>query len=260
MDPLTLLGLVGAGVSAWLVHRHQRDHDRRRREQEPRYEDDAEVAVAVAGHMAGTREHPFLASLHLLYGLLQDETIAAALGRVGVGAEAVEDAVLAALAGPEPTRADASATAWLLARVHAAAKWRGRAITGVDLWAGLTSSPTAAAELLATTGVDAVAVLAYLYHGADEPTVATSARAVAVIIRDDDYTPQALVREVLERIFGLSPAAATACIGAAEATGRAVIGRFAAAEARPRIATARRLARAEKFPLWIGTDADDVSP
>ena len=46
-------------------------------------------------------------------------------------------------------------------------------------------------------------------------------------------------------------------IGGQDAThtaGRAVIGRFAATDARDKIAQARALAKAQAFPLWIGVE------
>jgi ATP-dependent Clp protease adapter protein ClpS len=41
---------------------------------------------------------------------------------------------------------------------------------------------------------------------------------------------------------------------ATHTAGRAVIGRFPAADARDKIVQARALARAQAFPLWIGVE------
>ncbi|PCC74885.1 ATP-dependent Clp protease adapter protein ClpS [Nannocystis exedens] len=252
MDPLTVAYVALAGMSAWLVHRYQRGVARQIREQEPRYAEDAEVAIAVAGHACRTRDHRFLCTPHVLYGLLQDERIAAALGPERAGT--VEAAALAELDRAEPARADALATAQILAYADAAARQRGRAITCVDLWAGLTRRETAATRVLALGEVEAAAVLTILCHGEVEAEVDLAAASVAVVLRDDDYTPQELVVEVLERNFGLSRENAVACMHAAEADGRAMVGRFSPAEAQRRIRAARRFARAQRTPLWIGAE------
>ena len=97
MDPLALLVLAGAGLGAWWLHRYQRGPERRRLRGAGRYETDAEVALHVALHEGRSRGHEWLSSLHLLYGLLQDEAVAAAIRRSGGDPDALEDRVLAAL-------------------------------------------------------------------------------------------------------------------------------------------------------------------
>src|SRR5436190_1238699 len=69
---------------------------------------DAEVALHVATHEATTR-HQAMSSLHLLYGLLQDETVVAAIASAGGNADAIEDRVLAALDAAPPTGEDVGA-------------------------------------------------------------------------------------------------------------------------------------------------------
>ncbi|WAS97961.1 ATP-dependent Clp protease adaptor ClpS [Nannocystis punicea] len=252
MDPLTVAYVVGAGMSAWLVHRYQRGVARQLREQEPRYAEDAEVVIAVAGHAGYSRDHRFLCPLHVLYGLLQDPRIAAAVGIEG--AEAVEAAALNELDRGEPPRAEAVALSQLLAHADAGARGRG-GISCVDLWAGLTRSETAASQLLRGCGVDMVAVLTSLCHGsAEAPAIEAFAGSVAVVLHDDDYTPQELVVAVLMRHFSLSRENAVACMHATEAAGRTVIGRFASVEAQQRIAAARRFAREQRAPLWIAAE------
>jgi hypothetical protein len=152
VDPLALLVLAGAGLGAWWLHRYQRSPARLRLRGGGRYETDAEVALHVAFHEGRSRGHEWLSSLHILYGLLQDEAVAEAIQRTGGDSAALEDRVLAALAAHEVTTDTAREAGWILAYAAAASEDAGRGVSCVDLWAALSRPPSEAAALVDATG------------------------------------------------------------------------------------------------------------
>jgi ATP-dependent Clp protease adaptor protein ClpS len=210
---------------------------------------DAEVALHVATHEATTRRQA-MSSLHVLYGLLQDEALVAAITGAGGNPDALEDRVLAALDAPATTPEDVGA---LIDFVAAQAHHAARHATCVDLWAALRGS--AAAQLLDDSGLDRRAVLFVLFHGHAEPDLAVvEQRDVLVVLRNDHFTTQTFVCTVLRDVFELPDGMAETVMRATHTDGRAVVGRFTAAAARSKIAAARALARAQTFPLWIGVE------
>jgi len=210
---------------------------------------DAEVALHVAAHESATRRQA-MSSIHLLYGLLQDETLVAAIASAGGSADALEDRVLAALDAPVTATEDVGA---LIDFVAAQAHHSTRHATCTDLWAALRGSW--AAKLVDEGGVDRRAVLFVLFHGHAEPALAlTEQRDVLVVLRNDHYTTQTFVCSVLRDVFELPDRQADAVMRATHGDGRAVVGRFTADAARTKIAAARALARAQSFPLWIGVE------
>ncbi|HET9627322.1 MAG TPA: ATP-dependent Clp protease adaptor ClpS [Kofleriaceae bacterium] len=215
---------------------------------------DAEVAVHVAIHEAEAR-HQAMASLHILYGLLQDDAVTAAIRSAGADPDALEDRVLsqlgqAPLPAPDPDNPDDGH--WLVAR--AIARRHDRPVGCADLWALLGEFPVA--KLLDAAALDRGAVLFILFHGGPAPELPAAAdhRDVFVVLRNDHFTTQELVCHVLRDVFALSDTQAQATMLAAHTSGRAVIGRFSAAAARAKIDQARALARPHAFPLWIGTE------
>jgi ATP-dependent Clp protease adaptor protein ClpS len=220
---------------------------------------DAEVALHVAVHEATSRRQR-LSSLHVLYGLLQDEAVVAAIRTAGGDPDALEDRVLAALAalssdggGEDGDPDDDDHGGGLAGRAAAVARHAGRRASCTDLWAALAGSP--AARLIDDGKLDRGATLFALFHGGRAPDVALpDARDVLVVLRNDHYTTQQFVCSVLRDVFALPDDQAHAVMMATHTTGRAVIGRFAAAAARDRIELARALARAQAFPLWIGVE------
>lgn len=254
MDPLALLVLAGAGLGAWWLHRYQHGPERLRLRGAGRYETDAEVALHVALHEGRSRGHAWLSSLHILYGLLQDELVAAAIQRSGGDASALEDRVLAALDAHEVTAESAREAGWILAYAVAASEDAGRAATCTDLWAALSRSSFAGAALIDAAGTSRVGVLFLLFHG-DEPEITDGLTGdVHVVLRNDHYTTREFVCDVLERVFGLPAAEAATRMQTTHDSGRAVIGRYSVRDAREKILEARRLARARGFPLWIGVE------
>jgi ATP-dependent Clp protease adaptor protein ClpS len=254
VDPLALLVLAGAGLGAWWMHRYQRAPERLRLSGRGRYDTDAEVALHVALHEGRSRGHEWLSSLHVLYGLLQDEQVATAIQRAGADPSALEDRVLAALDAHRVTPDTAREAGWILAYAVAASEDTGRNASCTDLWAAVSRSASEAAGLLDASGVSRVGVLFLLFHG-EEPEIAEGlAGDVHVVLRNDHYTTREFVCDVLERVFALPPSEATTRMQTTHDQGRAVIGRYSAGEARQKIQETRALARARGFPLWIGVE------
>lgn len=254
MDPLALLVLAGAGLGAWWLHRYQRAPERRLLAGGGRLDTDAEVALHVALHEGKSRGHEWLSSLHVLYGLLQDETVAQAIQRAGGDTDKLEDLVLAALESHTVTETSAREGGWILGYATAAAHETGRAAGCTDLWAALVRSRSEGAALADEAGVSRVSVLFLLFHGA-EPEIGDGLTGdVHVVLRNDHYTTREFVCDVLERVFELPSAEAGVRMQATHDQGRAVIGRYAVPVAREKIRETRRLAKERGFPLWIGVE------
>lgn len=245
MDPV-YFALVAAGMGA-LWWRHLRHH------YQPRthalgtvFDADAEVVLHVAAHEARSRGGD-LTSVHVLYGLLQDERITAAMREAGVDPDALEDRVLRAL--DAATGEDAHD---VYGRAAAHANHAERRATTTDLWAYLRG--TAAAQLLDNSVL--ARVLFQLCHGSEPELPATilGSADVHAVLRNDDYTTQDFVCMILEEVFDLDKAAAQSRMLQTHTQGRAVIGRFRPDDARVRIEAVRARARALGFPLWIGVE------
>jgi ATP-dependent Clp protease adaptor protein ClpS len=249
---LGYIAIVVAGFGAyWWRHLRPRAHDNTSELFLP----DAEVALHVAVHEASSRRQE-LSSLHVLYGLLQDETVTAAIATAGGDADALEDRVLAALAAPVAPIGDGDDDdhgGHLAGRAAMVARHGGRRASCTDLWAALAGSN--AAQLIDDAKLDRGATLFALFHGGRAPDIALpDARDVLVVLRNDHYTTQQFVCSVLRDVFAVPDAQAREIMLATHHTGRAVVGRFTAAAARDKIAEARALAHAQAFPLWIGVE------
>lgn len=242
--------LVAAGMGAYWW-RHLRP-TRSRRPPQVVFESDAEIALHVAAHEAQTRRQG-LSSLHVLYGLLQDERIIAAIEQVGGSAATLEDRVQLAIdARTETPVAMTTEAHRALYTAAVAAEHAHRRASCTDVWAYLTG--TEAAQLLAPPH-SGHAVLFQLCHGLPEPApVLAGGHDVHVVLRNDDYTTRDFVCEVLQGVFALSEAAASAKTMSTHHEGRAVVGRFRAADARDKILEVRRRAEARGYPLWIGVE------
>jgi ATP-dependent Clp protease adaptor protein ClpS len=245
---LALAAAAGASALWW----HQSRPSRRLRELGSPFEADAEVALHVADHEARSRGQS-LASIHLLYGLLQDETIASAVRDAGHDPDALEDRVLAALARL-PRSEPADEIDHVYGRALHSAGSAGRKVTCRDLWAYLADST--AATLLDRAEIRHVTILFRLCHGA-EPTLDGAEQpggTVHVVLRNDDYTTRDFVCHILETTFGFSAGDAHTRMMQTHEEGRAVLGRFVAAEAAAKVRQVRELAREHGFPLWIGIE------
>lgn len=250
METVALIAAIAAGLGAYMW--------RARRPPEPRqlgssFDTDAEVVLHVAGHEARTRNQP-LTAYHVLYGLLQDETITAAIRDAERDPEALEDRVSAELdripTGPVELTEDAE---HLLALAAGQAHHHGRKGGCVDLAVHVLRTEAAAVLDEASW----VTVLFLLVHGRKEPELGQSlgqASDVHVVLRNDDYTTVEFVCDTLRRVFDLSEAEAEARMMTAHTAGRSVIGRYRLADARAKIDEARQLAHAGGHPLWIGVE------
>lgn len=243
------IALVVAGFGAYWW-RHLRPM-RTRSSVRELFAPDAEVALHVATHEASARGQE-LSSIHVLYGLLQDETVAAAIATAGGNPDALEDRVLAALAAPPPADDDQDAQ-WIIGHAAGMSHRAGRQASCTDLWAFLGASR--AARLIDDSKLDRGATLFALYHGGRAPEVTPGDdRDVFVVLRNDDYTTQEFVCSVLREVFALSDVQASALMLTTHTSGRAVIGRFRAGVARSKIDAVRSRAHAHAFPLWIGVE------
>jgi len=244
---LALAAAASAGALWW----HQSRPARVRAALESAFDGDAEVALHVAGHEARTRAQS-ISSIHMLYGLVQDETITSKLGEAGHDPGALEDRALAALDALPASNELTEEVDYVYGRAVYSANAAGRKATCVDLWAYLAGSQAAA--LIEASGISHVAILFRLVHGMTDPDIDVLGGDVHVVLRNDDYTTRDFVCEILESVFTFNVTDAETRMMQTHTTGRAVVGRFAAPEARAKIGQVRDLARARGFPLWIGIE------
>ncbi len=252
---LEILGLLAASAGAsygwWRLQQ--------RREQKlfdvPR-DADLEVVLGVAQHEASTRQHAYLWPLHLLHGIVQDETFVAAVTKLGGDASRLESHVQDELdKRTEPHDEEASHEgARVVGYAFAASRAQGRPATITDLWSRLSRTETAIKAAQAA-GVEAVAVLFVLAHGMAEPTSDLADRTdVHIVLRNDDHTTQEFVVALLREVFDLDDTAATTKMLETHHQGKTIVGRYRLAAAKDKVATARRRARDAGFPLWIGIE------
>lgn len=245
MADVGYLAMVAAGFGAYWW-RHLR-LARSRVEFSDALEPDAEVALHVALHEAATRRAR-LSSIHVLYGLLQDEAITGAIAAAGARADALEDRVLDELGrgtAPDPV-------GWRIEVLAGHARLRGRRASCIDLFAALAELPAAA--LCDRAGLRRGDVMYALVHGGRPPEIAGDGPDVLVVLRNDDYTTQQFVQAALVEVFGLAEDQASARMLQTHREGRATVGRYAAADARAKIAEVRDRAQAQAYPLWIATE------
>ena len=246
METVALLAALAAGLGAYMW---------RARRPAPRqlgssFDDDAEVVLHVAGHEARTRQQP-LTAYHVLYGLLQDETVTEAIRKSERDPDVLEDRVLAALDRVPPGSVQLTDDAnEMLAHAAGAAHHHGRKAGCVDLAVHVLHSE--AAPVLDDTSW--VTVMFILVHGRKEPEIGAIAGDVHVVLRNDDYTTVEFVCDTLQRVFDLDETEAQTRMMTAHSSGRSVIGRYRLDDARTKIDEARRLSHAGGHPLWIGVE------
>ena len=248
---IALAAAAGAGALWWQRARPSRE----RKLLSSAFDGDAEVALHVAQHECRSRAQA-LSSIHVLYGLVQDETIVATLVEAGHDPDALESKVLEALDTAQPTSPDVIVTErvqLLYARALYSARTADRKATCIDLWAYLADSDAAA--VLGAAGVSHVDVLFRLYHRHGPPAIDGITNGdVHVVLRNDDYTTRELVVEILVQTFGYDLATAETRMMQTHTEGRGIVGRFKVGEARTKIAQVRELARTRGYPLWIGIE------
>ncbi len=213
--------------------------------------DGADVAFHVAWHEANSRHQP-LSSLHLLYGLLQDDGFVTTIAGIGGDPTAIEHRVLEALDSADPVIGHGEALRVLSYATASAASFH-RLASCTDLWARLAT--TDAARLVEAGGIQAHDLLFAAVHGGLAPAVPSpAAAAVDVVMRNDDVSTKEFVVDVLRDIFELAPPRAVETMEAIHGHGWALVGRFATGAARDKVVAARARARDHGFPLWIAID------
>jgi ATP-dependent Clp protease adaptor protein ClpS len=247
-----LLALAAAASAGGLWWYQTRPARRELAEGSP-FDDDAEVVLHVARHEAVSRGQA-LSSVHILYGLVQDETIVEALRDTGIDPEAFENAVLDALAKPGPMSSGVTERVrYIYAYALHSAGHADRKGSRVDLWAYLSDSD--ADSVLSTAGVSHVDVLFRLCHGTGAPPLESiDLSDVHIVLRNDDYTTRDFVCELLTSTFGCTEEAAEVRMMQTHTEGRGVVGRFRAQDAKAKIQQARELSRSRGYPLWIGIE------
>ncbi len=215
------------------------------------FDGDAEVALHVANHEARQHGHG-VTSLHLLYGLIQDELIATALGDAGYDVSALEDRVLEAIGNllDSPELWDEGQQVLRFAAITSS--HAGRRAGCIDLWAYLAH--TQATTVLDACGIQRATVLFRLVHKTADPPLDQERGDVHVVLRNDDYTTVEFVCEILREVFGLSEGDAESHMSKTHHEGKAVVGRYAVADARTKVLDVRSRARASGYPLWIAIE------
>ena len=242
------LPMTGFALAMW--QRSRASFGQRR---EPQWDEDVDIAVAVAVHEASSRNEK-AQPIHLLYGLLQDATIIAAIARAGADSAEIEDAVLEALEGDEERNAaQAGRTQWsfearmILGTAIMTAGERRPGVT--DLWSALQKDAQAK-MLFEGTGIRTADVLFALIHETMQEAP-TQGSAVELIMVNDDVTIQALVVEILQDYFDLNEDDAIGVMTKTHVEGEASLGQFSAAVARTKLADAHDWARFHGSPLLI---------
>lgn len=256
MEQIVYYALVAAGFGAmWWQHARG---SRPRPRVGDWFDEDAEIALHLAAHEAGSRREA-VAPIHLLFALVQDQTVADAIRKSGGDVEAIEDRLFAALETTDAPGRQKGESDEYTAEATAAIAWavypaRGadRRATCVDLWGGLLRVDSGVAALLEAGGVEPAEVLFTLVHGVAEKDVEVpEGPEVEVVLINDDVSTRELVVEILQRVFDLPEDDATERMIETHETGRGSIGRHRVAAARAKVAAARRLARSQGYPLWF---------
>jgi ATP-dependent Clp protease adapter protein ClpS len=249
-----LLGAFGATSALWSLQARARfREDAQRAKQIATWlDDDMQVALALAKHAASSRQQA-LSPIHVLYALVQAESVGDAIRAIGGDVAALEAAIDAELDRPgamintDPREANQLlGTALGLARAHQ------REMTLADTLNQLAHHPVG--KLLDAAPISANALLFQLVHGDVPPVTLYGETYVHVIVRNDDYTPQDSVVAIMHDVFELGADRAQTAMREAHEHGRAIVGRFAAEIAKAKIETARRRARDNGSPLWLGVE------
>jgi ATP-dependent Clp protease adapter protein ClpS len=250
-----LLGAFGATSALWTLQARARlREDAARAKQIATWlDEEMQVALALAKHAASSRNQPF-APIHVLYAIVQAESVAEGIRTLGGDGAAIEAAIDTALDRVPPVgdavAGDPREGNKLLGAALGLARAHQREMTLADTLNQLAHTPLAA--LLSP--LSAAALLFQLVHGTQPPTSLLGETHVHVILRNDDFTTQELVVTILEGVFELPAERARAVMKDAHEHGRAIVGRFTSAAAKDKIEAARRRALAEAAPLWLGVE------
>lgn len=228
-----------------------------RRREPARLEDvlaeDAAVAMSVATHEAGSRSHPEIWPIHILYGLLQDEAFTQAIEKLGGKPSEIEERVLGELERRPAREHDEGARVEALRILAYAHGQRDRKITSTDIWAYLARTTTG--KLVESDDLTCHALVFTLVHGMAEPPPVLPDRVdVHVVMRNDDYTTRDFVVGVLRDVFEQTDAEAEPKMMQVHNDGRGIVGRFKSPLAAMKIEAVRKRAREQMFPLWIAPE------
>jgi ATP-dependent Clp protease adaptor protein ClpS len=246
---VSAFGASGA-LWAWQNRARIREEAARKKQIATMLDESMQVALELAKHAATTRNQP-LAPLHVLYAIVQDETVAAAIDELGGDRTALDNALDKALDALDPGT-DPRAGKQLLGSGLGLAYATKRMMTLAD--ALITLDRGGHASLLDAPPLSAHALVFRLVHGSVPPATLARETHVHVILRNDDYTTQDFVVHVLRDVFELPEADAVAKMRATHETGRAIVGRYAVAIAQDKVETVRRDAAKHHMPLWIGVE------
>lgn len=225
------------------------------------FDEDGEIALHLARHEAEARKLP-LAPLHILYGLVENEQVAAAIRAAGGDVDAIETRIFRAL---EADRLIDKQERWR--RVRAVVGWalhladRGQHRPGpAELWGGLVAAAPETAAIVEVGGIRAADVLSRLIHGDAAAETSVGRGAVRVILVNDDVTPQQLVVHILETVFELPADEAATRMLEAHTRGSGTVAQYPAEIARRKVATAHDTARREGSPLLFRLETANQLP
>jgi ATP-dependent Clp protease adapter protein ClpS len=250
---IEILGLLvasaGASYGWWQLQRKRYMRDGRK-VLEAGFDGDAQVVFSVAGHAMTSRGHPELWPVHLLYGLLQDESFTSAIKQLDGDPDAIESSVLSALDETKPDPASAAQAIAVLNRAYGIAQATGRTVSIIDLWSHLSRM-----DIASLVAVDPYELLFLLVHGMRPASLDMVGRTdVAVVLRNDNHTTFELVTGILQNVFELSGTEAQSRALETHTEGRTIIGRYKLPIARDKVIAARARARDGGYPLWIGLE------
>jgi ATP-dependent Clp protease adaptor protein ClpS len=248
-----LLGAFGATSALWsLQMRSKLREDAHRAKQIATWlDEDMQVAFALAKHAASSRQQA-LSPVHVLYALVQAESVGDAIRALGGDVAAIEAAIDTELDRPGAINGDPREANQLLGSALGLARAHEREMTLADTLNQLAHTPLVA--LLDSAPISATALLFQLVHGDVPPVSLFGETYVHVIVRNDDYTTQESVVAIMRDVFELTAERAHTAMREAHEHGRAIVGRFAADVAKSKIETARRRARDHGSPLWLGVE------
>lgn len=235
----------------WQNRARLREEKQRQKQLASMLDEGMQVALHLAKHTASSRNQP-LTPLAVLYAVVQDDKVAAAIEKLG-GDRAGLDAAIENQLDTPAHGLDPREGNQLLGSALGIAHSHGRQMSCTDAIVMLQRTP--AAKVLDLAPLTGDALVFELVHGAVPPLTLPRETHVHVVLRNDDFTPMLLVETVLQTAFDLEPARAHELMRAVHEGGRAVVGRFAVEDARERIEKGRTLARANHAPLWLGVEA-----
>lgn len=250
---MLLLSSFAASGALWTWQNRARIREERQRQKQlaSMLDEGMQVALHLAKHTASSRNQP-LTPTAVLYAVIQDERVAAAIEKLGADHTALEAAVESALDAPEHG-IDPREGNQLLGSALGIAHGHDRQMSCVDALVMLLRTP--AARFLDQPPLTGDALVFELVHGDVPPATLPRETHVHVVLRNDDFTPMGLVVQILQTAFDVDAKRAHELMRAVHEGGRAVVGRFAIEDARERIEKGRTLARANHAPLWLGVEA-----